>query len=159
MMCSRSNISTQQMISGVTHWWVVLYTFLLLPLPLHSQQPLTHYHNLREDLRVAQRCGCTSHLCTSKYSCSQQYSGNWSCTIWWLHLCLGMDPLHPGWRHEKVLNIQIGFQLYQHPRIFADRTKTTNNTHNKPVIHRKLETSKHSETERNGMEPEVIDAQ
>ena len=32
-----------------THRCFVLYKFLQLPLPPHSQQPLTHCHNLRED--------------------------------------------------------------------------------------------------------------
>ena len=54
-----------------THWWFVLYNFLQDPLPPHSQQPLTHCHNLREDLRVAQICGYSLHLCTWRCSHSQ----------------------------------------------------------------------------------------
>ena len=81
----------------LTHWWFVLCMFLQLLLPPHSQQPLTHCHSLREDLRVAQRCDYTSLLCIEQGSHSQYpqetQSGNRSGTVWCLHQSLDMGPL------------------------------------------------------------------
>ena len=54
-----------------TYGWFVLYMLSQLPLPPHSQQPLTHCHSLREDLRVVQMCGYTSQLCIQQCSHSQ----------------------------------------------------------------------------------------
>ena len=82
-----------------THKGFVLYMFLQLLLPPHSQQPLTHCRSLREDLRAVQRCDYTSQLCTWQCSHSQYpqqtQSGNWSGTVWCPLLAFGIPPFYP----------------------------------------------------------------
>ena len=97
------------------HWSFVLYMLLQLPLPPHSQQPLSVYYSLREhchseDVRLAQYEGYTFHPCTQKQTLSQWWPhsqpGNWSGTVWCSHLCLDMDSLGSESRDDKVLGTQ-----------------------------------------------------
>ena len=106
-----------------THWWFVLYTFLELLLPPHSQQTLTCCHSLKEDLWVAQRCVCTSQLCTWQCSHSQWYA--WSGTVWCFHLHLDMIPLGSVRGRSNIHSIYLG-----------GKAKTLRSSDNSYIVHK-----------------------
>ena len=94
--CQRTVTSVRIPIQ-LTHWWLVLYMFLQLPLPLHSWQPLTHCHNSREDLRVA-KGKVTPSSCTLSNSHILSNSHRWPSlesysVLWCFPQYLDMPPL------------------------------------------------------------------